>query len=71
MTVIDGATNSTATVGAGFGPEPIAVDSVTNKIYVGNIGSGTVTMIDGSTNLVSTVSVGTDPYALSDQVFDQ
>ena len=36
MTVIDGATNATTTVSAGTGPNAIAVNPVTNKIYVAN-----------------------------------
>ena len=34
MTVIDGATNTTTTVPAGNTPEAVAVNPVTNKIYV-------------------------------------
>ncbi len=36
VTVIDGATNSTATVSAGRGPYAVAVNPVTNKVYVAN-----------------------------------
>ena len=38
MTVIDGATNSTATVAAGAAPRAVAMNPVTNKIYVTNAG---------------------------------
>ena len=62
MTVIDGATNSTTTVSAGFSPMAVAVNPVTNKIYVANFdGSNNVTVIDGATNATTTVSVGTEP----------
>ena len=103
MTVIDGATNATATVTAGTNPrcgggEPgdqqdlrrqlgsgtvtvidgatnthhdryrgqpvpcaVAVNPVTNKIYVANYGGGNVTVIDGATNSTTTVTVGTGP----------
>ena len=50
VTVIDGATNSTTTVGTGSQPFAAAVNPVTNKIYVANYNSNTVTVIDGATN---------------------
>ncbi len=71
VTAIDGATLSTTTVSntkaAGVAPVAIAVNPVTNKIYVANraIGGsnpGSVTIIDGATN--STVTVA-DPNAVS------
>ena len=40
----------------------IAIDTVTNKIYVTNYGSSNVTIIDGTTNSTTTVSVGTYPW---------
>jgi len=72
VTVIDGATNNTTTVNVGLYPYAVAVNPVTNKIYVANAcgndvncGSfGTVTVIDGTTNNTSTVNVGAYPYAL-------
>ncbi len=65
MTVIDGATNSTTTVSAGTGPVSVAVNPVTNKIYVANSGSNNVTVIDGATNSTTTVSAGTGPRAVA------
>ena len=53
VTVIDGVTLATTTVTVGIGPSALAVNSLTNKIYVAN--SGTVTVIDGAT--LSTTSV--------------
>ena len=52
VTVIDGATNSTTTVGTGTSsyPTAVAVNPVTNKIYVLNYNSNTVTVIDGATD---------------------
>ena len=47
MTVIDGATNKTTTVAVGDGPHALAVNPVTNKIYVANGGSASVTVISG------------------------
>ena len=73
VTVIDGATNNTATVNVGVAPYAIAVDPVRNKIYVANYcgadvncGSlGTVTVIDGATNNTTTVNIGAYPYAVA------
>ena len=42
VTVIDGATNSTTTVAAGTAPMRIAVNPVTNKIYVANTNAVTI-----------------------------
>ena len=57
--VIDGATNTTATVAAGTTPYAVAINPTTNKIYVANQGSANVTVIDGVTNTVSaTVAAG-------------
>ena len=39
MTVIDGATNNTTTVAVGTNPFAVAVNPVTNQIYVVNGGS--------------------------------
>jgi len=55
----------TATVAAGPGAHGVAVNPVTNKIYVANGGNGTVTVIDGATNATTTVTVGTNPYVIA------
>jgi|ERR1039457_5004336 YVTN family beta-propeller protein len=65
VTVIDGATNATTTVPVGSDPEVIAVNSVTNKIYVPNYDSNNVTVIDGATNATITVLVGSYPGAIA------
>jgi YVTN family beta-propeller protein len=73
VSVIDGATNTTATVNVGEFPNEVAVNPVTNKIYVSNLcgidsschSSGTVTVIDGATNKPATVNVGYYPYGLA------
>src|ERR1022692_270134 len=65
VTVIDGATNATTTVPVGSYPDAIAVNSVTNKIYVGNRGSNSVTVIDGATNGADTITVGSNPDAIA------
>jgi YVTN family beta-propeller protein len=65
VTVIDGADNSNATVDAGILPCAIAVNPVTNKIYVANRDSNTVTVIDAATNQSATVAVGLNPITLA------
>lgn len=72
VTVIDGATNSATTVTDPNASTPVsvAVNTLTNKIYVANQGSspnsnnGNITVIDGATNAVTTL---TDPNAVSPQ----
>ncbi len=61
--MLDGATNITSTLSVGAGPVSIAVNQVTNKIYVANRNSDNITVIDGATNSTSTVNVGTVPFA--------
>jgi YVTN family beta-propeller protein len=48
----------TATIPAGTLPYSVAVNPVTNKIYVGNDHSSNVTVIDGATNATVTVAAG-------------
>jgi DNA-binding beta-propeller fold protein YncE len=62
LTVIDGATKSFVTVRDPNASQAdyVAVDSVTNKIYLSNWSSNNVTVVDGATN--STITV-TDPNA--------
>ncbi|MBI5032265.1 MAG: YncE family protein [Chloroflexi bacterium] len=59
------ADTATTTIGVGSTPYAVAVNSVTNKIYVANILSANVTVIDGATNATQTVSVGTIPRAVA------
>jgi DNA-binding beta-propeller fold protein YncE len=65
ITVIDGSTNSTITVSDQQPnlPHPygVAVNQLTNKIYVANNISGDLTVIDGETNSTMTVSTA-DPH---------
>ncbi len=50
-------------MGAGTFPYWVTVNPVTNKIYVANINSSTVTVIDGETNSnAATVNTGGTPY---------
>src|SRR5258708_38433342 len=53
----------TATVMTGSIPAAVAVNPVTNKIYVANLSSDTVTVIDGATNSTTTVTSETRPRA--------
>ena len=55
----------TTTISAGIRPCGVAVNPVTNKIYVPNASSANVTVIDGATNVTTTVSVGTGPCAVA------
>ncbi len=55
LTVIDGVTNNTATVNTGPTPSALAINPVTDTIYVGyNAG---VTVIDGAANSASNIAV--------------
>ncbi len=52
-------------VTVGREPIAVAVDQATNRIYVANITSGTVSVINGTDNSVTTVTVGNDPTAVA------
>ncbi len=73
VTVIDGATNNTATVSVGYYPAEAVVNPVTNKIYVANncgndpncSSPGTVTVIDGATNNTTTIDTGYLPFGVA------
>ncbi len=47
----------TATIKVGTGPEGVAVNSVTNKIYVANPGINSATIIDGASNSAITIPI--------------
>ena len=53
------------TVGVGMSPIAVAVNPVTNKIYVANQGSSNVTVIDGTTNTTSMVTAGSAAFAIA------
>jgi YVTN family beta-propeller protein len=73
VTVIDGATDNTQSVNVGYFANSVALNPVTNRIYVvscGNDeycgGAGTVSVIDGVSNtVVATVTVGNGPYGVA------
>ena len=50
---------------AGINPRAVAINPVTNKIYVANVNSANVTVIDGANNTTATVPVGTTPFAVA------
>jgi YVTN family beta-propeller protein len=55
----------TTTVTAGSNPYAVAVNPVTNRIYVTNSNSSNVTVIDGATNATTTVPAGSQPLAVA------
>lgn|SRR5271165_913383 len=54
----------TATLAAGSQPCAVAVNPVTNTVYVANYYGGDLTVIDGATNRGATVAAGTNPCAI-------
>jgi YVTN family beta-propeller protein len=60
------AANLTSSVRVGREPVAIAVNPATNRVYVANAGSGTVSVVDGQNDSIfATVSVGALPYVLA------
>jgi YVTN family beta-propeller protein len=53
------------TVNVGSNPFAVAVNPVTNQVYVANQNSNSVTVIDGATNGTTNVTVGSDPDAVA------
>ncbi len=49
-------------VPAGDGPESLAINETTNRIYVANHESSSVTVIDGASNNTRTIKVSSAPY---------
>jgi YVTN family beta-propeller protein len=57
---------TTRTVKVGNNPIALAIDRKTNKIYVANTGSGSISVIDGaSDNVVATIPGEAHPYAIA------
>jgi DNA-binding beta-propeller fold protein YncE len=56
--VVDGATNSETLIRDpnAIGPHAIAVNPVTNKVYVANFWTDNITVIDGATNALTTLA---------------
>src|ERR1035441_1897226 len=61
IVVVDGRSEQIQKVIVGAFPCYIAVNSRTDKIYVTNFKSGTLTIIDGPTNTTTTIAVGKQP----------
>ena len=53
------------TVSAGSGPYAVAVNQVTNKVYVANFLSANVTVINSMDRISATAEAGTNPSALA------
>jgi YVTN family beta-propeller protein len=66
VVVFDSAKRAGLRVAVGAEPVAIAVNEVTNRVYVANAGGETVSVIDGESNAVrANVKVGPRPYALA------
>ena len=66
IVVIEAATGSMHTVAVGRGPISIAVNRVTNRIYVANDVSASVSVIEGKNDtVIATVPVARLPYTLA------
>jgi DNA-binding beta-propeller fold protein YncE len=64
VTIIDGATNTTSTLKTiTSGLDAVAIDSVTNKVYV--VGSNLMIAIDGSSGAMTTSRTGAGPIAVA------
>jgi YVTN family beta-propeller protein len=53
------------TIEAGAYPKAVAVNPVTNRIYVANMNSQNVTVIDGASKMTTTLAAGTAPWAVA------
>jgi YVTN family beta-propeller protein len=65
VTEIDGDTNAATAIPVGSYPYGIDVNTVTNKIYVTNGMSNSVTVIDGATRATTTIPVGVNPTVVA------
>ena len=66
VTAMNGTTNATVNIPVGVRPRGIAANPVTNRVYVANIWSNTVSVIDGITNaVIATIPVGELPYSVA------
>jgi YVTN family beta-propeller protein len=54
-----------ATIPVGDEPRRVAVNEKTNRIYVANTNSDTVSVIEGATNFVGTIPVGDNPVGVA------
>src|SRR5262245_23476949 len=56
---------ATTVIPAGNEPFAVAVNPVTNRIYLANFGDATVTVIDGATGATAEVRVGNHPTSVA------
>ena len=68
VVVIDGSTNTAldSISTRGNNPGAVAVNPVTNRVYVANFTSNTVAVVDGATRTTKTINAGTTPYAVAE-----
>ena len=74
VVVVDGSTNNRVDsfptngniLGAtGNNPGAVAVNPVTNRVYVANFGSNNVAVVDGATRTTNTIQAGSNPNAVA------
>jgi len=65
VTVIEGATNDAFSLEAGNQPSAVAVNVVTNKIYVANLNDNWVAVVDGASFDTDTVPTDSGPAAVA------
>jgi YVTN family beta-propeller protein len=63
---VSATTFAATTITVGINPQDLAVNSITNRIYVSNLTDNSVSVIDGSSNtVVDTISVGAVPEQIA------
>jgi YVTN family beta-propeller protein len=66
LSCLTGAAFAATTIAVGNLPQQIALNPVTNRIYVSNLNDNTVSVIDGATNtVVDTIAVGMVPEQIA------
>ena len=66
LALIDPGTGAVQRVTVGTSPRGLDVNPVTNKVYVSNFGSNTVSVVDGATGAIkATVAVGNRPSGIA------
>lgn len=64
--IINGSDHSRSSVKVGSDPVAVAINTATNRVYVANNGSGSVSVLDGNTDtVVATLDIGKTPYVLA------
>ena len=66
VVVIDGSTNTRVdSIFTGNSPGAVAVNPVTNRVYVANYGDRNVAVVDGATRTTNTINAGSNPNAVA------